>query len=127
MQLLCHQLDDPAGTKSALASPHAGSRPALDTIQRTGRNRAVKRVDDFAFGYRFTAANDAPVARIFFYQRIFSASDSLFIRTTFLSSEKSAFGLSRRPVFRSKRTISGAIAAAQVSPGDFIPARLKNP
>ena len=47
--------------ETALASAHAGSGAALDTVQAAGSERPADRVNDLAFGNRFTAADNIAV------------------------------------------------------------------
>ena len=52
--------------KTALTPAHARPRPPLDAVDIECAERRTDRLHDFRFGYRFAAADDLPVQRIFF-------------------------------------------------------------
>ena len=49
-----------------MAPAHARSRPPLDAVDIERAERRKDCLHDFRFGYRFAAADDLPVQRIFF-------------------------------------------------------------
>ena len=79
MELTRQDMRNPRSAESTLASSHAGTRAALDPIDRTCTTWTVDSIDDFPFGDGLTAANDPSIERIF--------GNQLFLRGWFKGME----------------------------------------
>ena len=70
VHFLCQQFYNVRGAEAALTASHAGSYSSLDRVKGSSRDKAVDGVDDLAFRYLFTTADDVAVCRIFLNQSI---------------------------------------------------------
>lgn len=115
------------GPQKPLGSGHAGTGTAFDTVDGAGTDGTMDGIDDFTFGNRFAATDDAAIARIFgdegFLVRIEHHAEARLGRTAFF-----IIGIGRSTRFRYDEVYQFfGDGRCDVRPGDWMPAAWRRP